>query len=108
MNDVVLASHINIDNDGVATHVITQPTEDIILERNKQLRQNPAALRDLGQGSEGGSWGRLVATIPENLLIWASRNGYDVFCKDNDISSKELFRFLQSEKGQACLVRERI
>ena len=106
--DGVLKYHIKIHDDETATRIITQPTEDIILERNKELRKNEDALRDLGQGSEGGTWGRQVATIPENLLIWATRNGYDIYNKDQQISSKELFRFLNSEKGKACLIRERI
>lgn len=106
--DGVLKYHIVINDDETASRVITQPTEDIILQRNKELRNNDGALRDLGQGSQGGTWGRQVATIPENLLIWAVNNGYDIYNKDNQIASKELFRFLNSEKGKPCLVRERL
>lgn len=109
MSDQVLKSEIHIDDlSGVVTHRITQPTEDLILDRNKELRKNPGAIQDLGKQGTEGTWGRQVATIPENLLIWASRNGYDIYNKDQQIASKELFRFLQSDKGKPCLVVDKL
>jgi len=103
----VLKSEFHMDNDMKLVHTITQPTEDIILARNARLRNNPGAIRDLGAQS-GETWGRQIASIPENLLLWASRNGYDIYNKDADIRSKEIFRFLQSDKGKPCLIGEKI
>lgn len=102
-----LKSDIIIEGDTI-THAITQPTEDLILGRNSELRKNEGCIKDLGQGQEGGTWGRQVACIPENLLLWASKNGYDIYNKDSQIASKELFRFLNSEKGKPCLVRGKL
>jgi hypothetical protein len=88
-------------------HKLTQPTEDVILARNARLRQNPGAIRDLGQGQEGGTWGRQVASIP--LLHWhiALRRGFDLESKDRAIREKELFRFLQTPLGQQSIIREK-
>ena len=45
----------------------TQPSEDIILQRNRDLRNSPGAIRDL-------SFGRWIATIPEiTLLEWTKK-----------------------------------
>lgn len=82
---------------------LTQPSEDIILRRNAELRNNPGALRDLG-GDEG-DWGRQVASIP--LILWdkALRNGYDLNSKDSKHAERELWRFLKSEDGRKCFVQ---
>lgn len=103
----VLKSEFHMDNDMRLVHKITQPTEDVILARNARLRNNPGAIRDLGAKS-GETWGRQIASIPENLLLWASKNGYDIYNKDADIRSREIFRFLQSDKGKPCLIREKL
>jgi len=106
MSDWVLRSDIIMEGDRII-HKITQPTENLILERNSELRKNEGCIQDLGAQS-GSTWGRMVACIPENLLIWANRNGYDLNNKDPDFASKELFRFLNSEKGKPCLVRNKL
>ena len=92
----------------VLTAKLTQPTEDIILERNAQLRKAPGSMRDLGQ-SEGKSkgtetWGRLLCTIPHIGFEQAIRDGYDLNSKDAKHAEKELHRFLQSDYGKMCLV----
>lgn len=86
-------------------HEVTQPTEDLILERNADLRRNPGALKDLGQGSEGGTWGRQVASIPMVIFMRAIRDGYQLNHKDQAIAGKEMHRFLQTDAGKMCLVR---
>lgn len=93
------------EHDGQLTHKLTQPDEDKILERNKQLRNNPGILRDLGQGSSGGTWGRQLASIP--LIVWeqAIREGFDLTCRDKEIRERELNRFLRTPAGKACLVQ---
>lgn len=84
-------------------HQTTQPSEQIILERNQRLRKDDgAALRDL-------SFGRQVASIPFITWEWAIRNGFDLNSPDAEIAQKEMFRFLQTtDEGKACMVRERL
>lgn len=81
-------------------HETSQPTEDLILERNADLRKDNA-LRDL-------SFGRQVASIP--FIMWekAIRSGYDLASKDPEIAQKEIFRYLQSDEGKLCLVRNKL
>lgn len=105
--DEIFKSELSFEQDHIV-HKLTQPTENLILERNSQLRKNEGVIQDLGAQSEEGTWGRQVASIP--FVIWqkAIKNGYDLQNKDYKVSNKELFRFLQSEDGKKCLVRGRI
>ena len=89
----------------VLTSKLTQPTEDIILERNAELRKNPGAINDLGKGSEGGTWGRQIASIPEIMFHKAIKNGYDLLSTDSKHAEKEMHRFLGSTEGKMCLVQ---
>lgn len=104
MSDVI-KSKIILDNQGSLFHETTQPTEDMILERNKQLRNNPGSIQDLGSQLEGGVWGRQVASIPFIVYEKAIRDGYQLNSPDSDHAGKEMHRFLRSEEGQKCLVR---
>lgn len=74
-------------------HERTQPTEKIILERNKQLRNNPGTLKDL-------SFGRKIADIPFNMIEKAKRDGYDIM-KD----PTALMKWLKTEDGRLCIVQ---
>lgn len=104
--DEVLRSDMHFqEHTGVMTHKLTQPTEKIILDRNAELRKSKGALRDLGQDKDGGSWGRMVATIPFIIFEQAKREGFDLSCKDQDIAGREMNRFLQTPAGKACLVQ---
>lgn len=89
------------------TCVTDQPTQNLILERNNELRKNEGVINDLGKGS-GSTWGRQVASIPTIMFHEAIKDGFDLFNKDADFASKEMFRFLQSEKGKTCLIRSKI
>ena len=100
----VIKSELKMEGD-VLIHKTTQPTEDLILERNKELRKNPGAIRDLGEQS-GESFGRLVASIPIIMFNKAIKDGYKLNSPDGDIAQKEMFRFLQSTEGKMCLVRD--
>lgn len=102
--DEVIKSNIKLDSDGSLYHETTQPSEDLILERNKELRKNPEVVRDLGS-NKGGTWGRQVASIPFIVYEKAIRDGYDLNSKDSEHAQKEMFRFLKSEEGQKCLTR---
>jgi hypothetical protein len=86
-------------------HKQTQPSEDIILARNAELRKNPGSIMDLGARSNEGTWGRLVASIPMNLYEKAKRDGYDLDNRNADISANEIARFLKSTEGKMCMVQ---
>jgi len=104
--DEVLRSDIHYqEHTGVLTHKLTQPTEQLILDRNADLRRSKGILRDLGQGEEGGVWGRQVASIPFIIFEQAKRDGYNLSCKDQKIAAQEMNRFLQTPAGKACLVQ---
>lgn len=106
MTDEVFRSEIHYqEHTGVITHRTTQPTEDIILERNNELRKNPGAIQDLGSQSPGGTFGRQLASIPFIMFEKAIRDGYELNAKDNKHRSNELFRYLKSEEGKKCLVQ---
>lgn len=102
--DGVIKSEFHSHIDEVA-HVQTQPTEDIILARNAELRKNPGVIMDLGARSNEGTWGRLVASVPLNMFEKAIRDGYDLNNRNAEISAKEMARYLQSTEGKMCLVQ---
>lgn len=98
--DEVFRSEWHVDaHDGVVHRNLTQPTEDLILKRNAELRKNPGALRDL-------SFGRLAASIPMNLFEKAIRDGYQLNSPDKETRQRDMRRFLLTPEGQTCLVRE--
>lgn len=102
--DEIIKSKVALDNDEVIYHETTQPTEDLILDRNKELRKNPGSIQDLGSQLEGGTWGRQIASIPFIVYNKAIKDGYALNSKDQKHAEKELFRFLKSEEGKKCLV----
>jgi hypothetical protein len=99
MSNGVIRSRVVFDGDTMH-HEKTQPTEDLILARNAEMRKDNV-LGDL-------SFGRQVASIP--LIMWeeAIRDGYDLACKDGEVAGREIARFLRSEKGKLCLVRDKV
>lgn len=103
--DEVIRSDIHFQaHTGEMTHKQTQPTEDIILDRNQELRRNPGVIRDLGS-NDGESYGRQVASIPFIMFEEAIRDGYELNKGDAQHRAMEMHRFLQSEKGKLCLVQ---
>ena len=106
MSDEVLRSDVHYqEHTGLLTHKLTQPTEQLILDRNARLRSRKGALRDLGEGQDGGAWGRQIASIPFIIFEQAKREGFDLSCKDQEIAGREMNRFLQTPAGKACLVQ---
>lgn len=104
--DSVIKSEVHYqEHDGVLTHKTSQPTEGIILDRNAELRKNAGAIRDLGKGSEGGTWGRQVASIPFITYEKAIRDGFQLNSKDKDHAGREMHRFLSTPEGQMCKVQ---
>jgi hypothetical protein len=102
--DEVFKSELYFEHDHLV-HRLTQPSEDVILERNKRLRQNTGVINELKD--EGETWGRMLCSVP--MIIWdkAIKDGFDLNNKDSKISNRELFRFLATDIGKACLVEER-
>ena len=84
----------------IVTHRVSQPNEDLILERNSELRKQPEAFAS-------NDYMEQVASIP--IVMWeqAIREGYQLNACDNQIADRELFRFLRSENGKKCMVTER-
>lgn len=103
--DEIFKSEIHYqDHTGVMTHKVTQPSEDIILNRNAELRKNPGVMNDLG-GKGSQSWGRQLASIPMIIFDRAIRDGFDLNSKDNKHAAKEMQRFLATDLGKECLTR---
>jgi len=103
--DNVIKSDMHFDNaSNTLTHVTSQPTENIILARNAELRKNPGALHDLGAQS-GESFGRLMASIPFIMYDKAIRDGYDLNSKDKITADLEMMRYLKTPEGKSCLVQ---
>jgi len=104
--DEVFRSELHYqEHTDVLTHKVTQPTEDLILNRNAELRKNPGVIQDLGAQGTGGTWGRMLCNIPFIMFERAKRDGYELDSKDKEHRSKELFRFLKSDEGKKCLVQ---
>lgn len=104
--DEVIKSDIHYqEHTGEITHKMTQPTEKVILERNARLRNNPGVIRDLGHSSTGGTWGRMVATIPEVMVEKAIRMGFEINSRDAEHAGREMGRFLQTDDGKSCLIQ---
>lgn len=97
--DEVFKSRL-VHEDGMLYRELTQPSEDLILARNQELRKTPGTLRDL-------SFGRQVASIPLNMFEAALRAGYDLNCHDAKVRAKEMHRYLQSEEGKKCWVQDK-
>jgi hypothetical protein len=85
-------------------HRQTQPSENLILARNAELRKNPGVIYDLGEQG-GDTWGRMVASIPMNMFEKAIRDGYALNHKDTDIAATAMMNYLLTPDGKACLVQ---
>ena len=104
--DEVFKSEVHYqEHTGVLTHKVTQPTEDLILARNAELRKNPGVIHDLGAQGTEGTWGRMLANIPHIMYDSAIRDGYELNHRNAEHRSKELFRYLKSEEGKKCLIQ---
>jgi hypothetical protein len=83
----------------------TQPTENLILNRNAEMRKNSGILHDLGAQSSEGSWGRQVASIPMSIYWQAIKDGYELNASDSKHAEKEMWRFLQTDTGKLCMIQ---
>lgn len=77
---------------------LTQPTEGVILERNKQVRQN-SALRDM-------SFGRQVASIPLNDYEMLCRKYPELKHGDAEQKQTRIMKILASSEGKKYMVQE--
>lgn len=79
---------------------LEQPNRDLILERNKKLRNSKGVLNDL-------SFGRQVASIPAEDWEYFLRKNPDYYRMDKALREKTLFNFLRTdERGKACMIVE--
>ena len=109
MDMVIQSKYVYQPHTETLTHAMTQPSEDIILARNAELRKNPGSVQDLGsqKAGAGGTWGRYLAEIPELMLYKAvHQDGFDIHSKDKEFGQRELMRFLATSEGQKCIVMD--
>ncbi len=104
MDEVFRSELFYQDHTGEITHKLTQPSEDIILARNAELRKNPGVIQDLGKQS-GSVFGRQLASIPLVMYEAALRAGYGLNSGDGEHQSKEMARYLRTTEGKKCLVQ---
>jgi len=105
MDEVFNSRAVYQDHEDVLYHELTQPTENTILERNKELRKDPGVIKDLGANmGSGETWGRQVASIPFIIYNHALRLGYELDAPGEQ-GQREMARFLQTDLGKQCLVR---
>ena len=104
MSEVIRSDLHYQEHTGVLTHKTSQPSEDIILQRNAELRKNPGVIQDLGKQS-GSTFGRQVASIPFIMYEAAIRAGYEINAKNAEHRQKEIFRYLKTEEGKKCLIQ---
>lgn len=85
---------------GEVGHIFEQKDRDVILERNKQLRNNPGALKDL-------SFGRQVASIPFEDWYYFMQQNPNYRSMNKKEREAVLMRFLKFDPiGQACCVQD--
>ena len=89
----------------VMTHETSQPTEDLILDRNAEMRKNPGSVQDLGAQGKDGTWGRQIAEIPMIMYAAAIKAGYELTNPDQKFAASEMQRYLASSEGQKCLIQ---
>ena len=96
---VILNKFYHDDHDDTMHVKQTQPSEQLILDRNAELRRNKGALKPLA-GTDGKAWGGMTASIPEIMYHKVCKEGkYDL---NND---KDLNKWLKdTPEGRACLV----
>ena len=91
--DGVLERHIEVDSNGQARGCILQPTRELILNRNAELRKNPGAIKPLS------GIGMLEATIP--LEDWHDLQAKypDLAASDNETQQTAFTKFLNSREA---------
>jgi hypothetical protein len=85
-------------SEGVLYRELSQPSRDLILQRNAELRKQPGALRDL-------SFGRLALTIPLEDLDALRAKYPDLASRDAGIRSAAWKRFIASAESKPYRVK---
>ena len=86
--------------DGQLVRTMTQPREDVILEANRELRKNPAAIRPM-------SFMGWELCMPE-LNYYALIKKYpDLAAPDKDTSLRAWKKFLRTSEADPYRVRDR-
>lgn len=99
-SDEVLTTTIHDTGYDELTGVVTQPSQNMILKRNQELRNNPGALRDL-------SFGSLVASIPFVDYFGLRQKYPELRSPDAKIRSKKMIQILKSLEGAEYLVKNK-
>lgn len=98
--DSVFKTSVTRQATGEYVTTLEQTNRDIILERNRELRKNHGALKDL-------TFGRQVATIPLEDWEYFLRMNPDYRQMDAKQREAALFKFLHTDdRGKACMVVE--
>lgn len=98
VHDGVFKSEIKLE-DGILHRKLTQPSEELILERNKRIR-NECIIGDL-------SFGRQVACIPLNDYEMLCRKYPDLVKGDAKQKAARLHKILSSSEGKKYLVQDK-
>lgn len=85
---------------GEIGHIFEQKDRDVILERNRELRKNPGALKDL-------TFGRQIANIPFEDWDYFLMKNPDYRFMDKKQREVCLMNFLKFDPiGQSCVVQD--
>ena len=92
LSDGVLERHIELDSNGLARSCILQPSRNLILNRNAELRKNPGVIKPL-------SFMGLAVTIP--LEDWHDLKAKypDLGSSDHDTQQAAFSKFLSSSEA---------
>lgn len=99
-SDGVLNVTLHQSDEDEVTGTLHQPTRNMILERNQELRNNPGTLRDFTFGSH-------VACIPLEDLFALKQKYPGLRSRDAKIRSKTMIDILRSPEGRKFLVRDK-
>ena len=92
MTDGVLERHIEVDSNGLARGCILQPTRNLILNRNAELRKNPGVIKPL-------SFMGLEATIPLEDWYDLQKKYPDLAAPDTETQQRALTKLLNSREA---------
>jgi len=92
LTDGVLERHIELDSNGMARSKYHQPTRDLILDNNAELRKNPGAIKPL-------SFMGLACTIPLEDWYNLIRKYPDLGSPIAEIQQPAFEKFLRSSES---------
>ena len=99
-NDEIFQIKLKQEGDKLI-RTLHQPTNNIILERNNELRKNPGAQKDL-------TFGRQVANIPFEEYEMLRRKYPDLIHGDSEQRQNRLMKILASSEGRKYLTQDKL